>query len=319
MSWLRFVAGRLLVAVLTLLVLSALVFWATEELPGDAAGVLAGPDATAAERARIGERLGLDGPAHERYVGWTARALDGDLGVSMISGRPVADILADRLGNTVAIVTVSILLIAVLSIGAGLVAGMRSGRRTDRLVSGTTVTLIAVPDFLLATFLSSVFAGFLGVLPGVSLVPLGDTPWQHPELLILPVASLTLGGLGASMRLIRGSVIAAAGSPYTEQARLNGARGAGLGIRHVLPNAVGPGIQSLALMMAGLLGGGIVVETLFNFPGVGYELTKAVAARDVPLVQGLSLGLGALTLLTLLLGDLAAHALDPKLRGGTAG
>ncbi|AOS63707.1 ABC transporter permease [Actinoalloteichus hymeniacidonis] len=315
----RFIAGRLAIAVITLGVLSVVVFWATEILPGDAVGVLSGSDATEAEREAVRDALGLDRPALDRYLEWVGAALRGDLGDSMVTGRPVSEILLPRLANTLTLVTVAIVLIAVVSVTVGLLSGMRVGGRLDRALTTATMSLIATPDFLLATLLLTVFATVLGLFPAVSLLPLGDFAWQHPELLVLPTAALVLGGLGGTTRLVRSSVIGVMRAPYIENAQLNGARGLRLAVAHVLPNALGPGVQALAIMAAGLLGGGIVVETLFNYPGIGFELTQAVGTRDVPVVAGLSLALSSCTLLILLLGDLGARVLArPSASGGTS-
>ncbi|APU15355.1 MULTISPECIES: ABC transporter permease [Actinoalloteichus] len=313
-----FIGSRLCIAVVTLGILSVVVFWATEVLPGDAVGVLSGSDATEAERAAVREALGLDRPAPERYLDWVGGALRGDLGVSMVSGRPVDEILVPRLLNTLVLVVIAIVVIAAVSVTIGLLSGMRAGGPLDRVLSSATMGLIATPDFLLATLLLTVFATMLGLFPAVSLVPLGDSAWQHAELLVLPTAALVLGGLGGTTRLVRSSVISVVRSPYIENARLNGARGLHLALAHVLPNALGPGVQALAIMAAGLLGGGIVVETLFNYPGIGFELTQAVGTRDVPVVAGLSLALSTCTLMILLLGDLAARLLGGRAsRGAT--
>ncbi|KAB1915623.1 ABC transporter permease [Micromonospora sp. AMSO31t] len=314
MSWLRFVAGRLAVGALTLVTLSLSVFWATEGLPGDVVGVLSGTDATAAERVRLRESLGLDRPAAQRYLDWVSGAARGDLGESLVTGRSVGDVLAERVTNSLGLVAIAITVIAVIAVTVGTLSGMRAGTRLDRFVSTGVGGLIALPDFLVAALLLTVFASVLRLVPGVSLVPVGDTPWQHPQVLVLPVVSLVIGGLGAATRLLRASIIPVAAGPYVEQARLNGARGIGLALRHVLPNAAGPAVQALAVMTAGLVGGSIVVETLFTFPGVGHELSQAVASRDVTMVQGLALALGAVTLVVLLAGDLAARALDPTTR-----
>lgn len=314
MGWTRFALGRAALAALTLVVLSALVFWATEVLPGDAVGVLSGSQATDVEREQVRQRLGLDQPAAARYASWATAAARGDLGASLVSGRPVSEVLSTRLPNTLAVVAVAIAVIAVVGVSVGLAAGMQAGAPVDRLLSAGAVVLIAIPDFLLATALLVVIVEVLGLVPGLSLLAPGERAWQHPQVMLLPVASLVLGGLGVTTRLVRAGAAAVAATAPVEQARLNGERGVWLALRHVLPNSTGPAVQTLAITAAGLLGGGIVVETLFSFPGIGYELTRAVAFRDVPVVQGLSLALGGCALLVLLAGDLLARALDPRSR-----
>lgn len=310
----RFGLARGVTMVSTLLLLSAVLFFATEALPGDAAGALVGPDATEDQRTEARERLGLDEPAVTRYVGWLGDALTGDLGRSTAAGRPVAEVLASRFGNSVVLVGLAVALIAVLATVLGLAAGLRAGRPVDRLLSAVTVTLVALPEFLLATGLVVVLAHLGGLFPAVSMFPPGDSPWWHPEMLVLPVTALVLGGLGVATRLVRAAVVAVAESPAVEQARLDGESGARLAWSYVLPAAAAPGIQGLAVMAAGLLGGSLVVETLFNYPGVGSELARAVTYRDVAMVQGLGLSLAGAALLILFVGDLMAGLLNVRSR-----
>lgn len=302
----RSICGRILVAVVTLAALTAVVFWCTEVLPGDAVGVVSGQDATPTEREAVRVALDLDRPPLERYVDWIAHALRGDLGVSLVSGREVGEIVSARYGASMAVLVPAVLGISVLAGVLGTAAGLRQGRRLDRFLTGATVVLVGTPDFLLATMLLVVVTAFLPALPVIAQVPPGSSLWLHPELVALPALALALGGFGSTMRLLRASVAQAAQSPFAEFARLNGVRGPRY-VRTVVANAVGPAIHALSVMTAGLLGGGIVVESLFNVPGVGYELSRAVAMRDVPLVQALSLALGASSLAILLIGDIASR------------
>ncbi|QSB16658.1 ABC transporter permease [Natronosporangium hydrolyticum] len=302
------IGARVAVAAATLAILSAIVFWATEVLPGDAVGVVSGPDATEAEREAVRVALGLDRPAAQRYGDWVAGVFRGDLGTSLVTGRDVAEIVTTRFGASLAVVLPAAALMLLLAGGLGTAAGIRAGGRLDRALTGTTLGLIGTPDFLIATALLVVFTLWWPVLPAVAIVPIGQSLWQHPELVALPALALALGGFGATMRLLRASVAQTVATPFAEFARLNGVRGHRY-VWTVVSNALGPAIQTFTLMTAGLLGGAIVVETLFNVPGLGYELTRSVGSRDVPLVQGLSLVLGAATLTILLTGDIAARLL----------
>lgn len=310
----RFGLARGLTFVSTMLLLSAVLFFSTEALPGDAAGALVGAEATESERTEARERLGLDEPAVTRYVTWLGDALTGDLGRSSAAGRPVTEVLASRFGNSVVLVGLAVAAIAALATAFGLVAGLRAGRLGDRLLSSMTVTLIALPEFLLATGLVVVLAHRGGLFPAVSMFPPGDSPWRHPDMLVLPVTSLVLGGLGVATRLVRAAVVSAAESPAVEQARLDGESGVRLAWSYVLPAAAAPGLQGLTVMAAGLLGGSLVVETLFNYPGVGSELARAVTYRDVAMVQGLGLTLAGAALLILFVGDLLAGLLNVRSR-----
>lgn len=300
---------RLTTSVATLTVLSVAVFWATEVLPGDAVGVVSGPDATDAEREAVRLALSLDRPPWERYGGWLTGMLHGDLGTSLVSGRDVTGIVFARLGASLAVLLPAAAGILLLAGVLGTIAGMRAGGKTDRALSALTLGLIGTPDFLIATAVLMVFAVWLPILPAVAIVPAGQTLWQHPELIALPALALTLGGFGSTMRLLRTSVAHITTTPFAEFARLNGVHGPAY-LRTILVNAAPPAVHAFTIMTAGLVGGGIVVETLFNVPGLGYELTRAVGNRDVPLVQGLSLVLGTVVLTILLLGDIATRMLQ---------
>ncbi len=188
---------------------------------------------------------------------------------------------------------------------------MRGGG-ADRVVSTATQILAAVPEFVVAALLVAVLAVWLEVLPRVSVIPLGGTPLDVPHALVLPVLTLSTVGLAVATRLLRASVADVAGTPYCEAARLNGVRGVRLAVRHILPNAAGPAVQALTLTTGALVGSAVVVENVFDYPGIGRELQLAVAARDVPMVQGIATALVAVMLAVLLLGDLCARLLGTR-------
>lgn len=307
----RRVAG----AVLALATLAVLIFLATEVLPGDATDRLVGPDGGPAEQAAMRAALGLDRPLVVRFAEWIGGALSGDLGVSLAGGRPVADVLWDRLPNSLVLTMLALVISTPLAITAGLWAGSRAGGSADRVVSTAAMVLTGLPEFLTVVVITGVFAGWLGLLPQVSLPPIGGRPWDSPEIMVLPMVGLLLLGWAVTTRLVRSVVADVANTPYIEAARLAGVGGVRLAVRHMLPNSLGPAVQVVAVMFGGLIGGAVVVETIFSYPGVGHELQQAVGNRDVPMVQGLALALCAISLLVLLLGDLVAAALDPRRRG----
>lgn len=311
MSTLGYVLRRLLLAALTLVVLSVAVFTATEVLPGDAVGVVAGQHATPEQLVRIRSQLGLDRPAVQRYFEWAGAVLQGDLGRSLIGGRPVADILAESLPNSLLLAGAVYLLLVPLALLLGVTAGLRPGSARDKVISGATLLGVGMPEFLTAGLLLFLFTQVLDLVPGVAVVPFGGTALDAPETLILPALTLLVLGLAAATRLLRAAVADVLAAPYLETARLNGFRGARLVLRHILPNTVPPTIQVLATGVGGLLGGAVVVETVFNYPGLGSALTTAVTLRDVPTLQGVALVLCAATLLALILGDLCTRLLTP--------
>ncbi|KZC95304.1 ABC transporter permease [Clavibacter tessellarius] len=305
----RWIAGRFGAAIVTLVALSVVVFGSASALPGDASGALAGSGATPSERDALRTDLGLDRPVAERYLSWVLAALHGDLGRSLVSGREITPLVAERLTDTLTVTAIAVAVIAATATGVGLASGMREGSAADRTLTALTVLTMSTPDFLTATALLALLTSLIPVLPAVALLPLGDSAWQHPEVLVLPVATLALGGAGPAARMMRAAVVDVMRAPFIEHARLNGARGVRLALVHVLPNAAAPALQSLTLVAAGLLGGGIVVETLFGLPGIGLELTRAVSARDVPTVEAVALTLGATALAIVLAGDVGAALL----------
>lgn len=311
MSLAVFAGRRLASAAVLLAVLSALVFAATAVLPGDAVSAVAGVDASEAQRAEVRAGLGLDRPAAERYADWAAGAVRGDLGRGFVGDRPVTEVLATRLPNSLLLAGLTLAVTAPLAVALGLWTGMRGGA-ADRLVSTTAQVLAAVPEFVMAALLVAVLAVWLELLPRVSVVPLGGTPLDVPHALVLPVLTLSAVGLAVATRLLRVSVADAVATPYAEAARLNGVRGVRLAVRHVLPNAAGPAVQALTLTTGALVGSAVVVENVFDYPGIGRELQLAVAARDIPMVQGIATALAAVMLLVLLAGDICARLLNAR-------
>ncbi|WP_164416706.1 ABC transporter permease [Streptomyces salinarius] len=311
MSLAVFAGRRLASAAVLLAVLSALVFAATAVLPGDAVSAVAGVDASEAQRAEVRAGLGLDRPAAERYAGWAAGAVRGDLGRGFVGDRPVTEVLATRLPNSLLLAGLTLAVTAPLAVALGLWTGMRGGA-ADRLVSTTAQVLAAVPEFVMAALLVAVLAVWLELLPRVSVVPLGGTPLDVPHALVLPVLTLSAVGLAVATRLLRVCVADAVATPYAEAARLNGVRGVRLAVRHVLPNAAGPAVQALTLTTGALVGSAVVVENVFDYPGIGRELQLAVAARDIPMVQGIATALAAVMLLVLLAGDICARLLNAR-------
>ncbi|WP_019434246.1 ABC transporter permease [Streptomyces sp. AA0539] len=309
--WLR----RLVAGAVALVALSLLIFGATELLPGDAVSAVAGPTATEEERAAVRERLGLDRDAATRYLEWAGGALRGDLGTGYLGARPVTEVVGARLPHSLLLAALALAVTVPVAVVAGLAAGMRAGGPVDHAVSTGTLLVAGLPEFVLATLLLWALAAGPGLLPQVSMVPLGGSPLDAPEILVLPMATLAVSGIAVATRLIRARTADIAATPYIEAARLRGVTGPRLALRHVLPNALGPAVQALGMVTGALVGGAVVVETVFGYPGIGRELQEAVAYRDVPLVQGIALVLCAIALAVLLLTDLLARALGPRSDG----
>ncbi|PKW14317.1 ABC transporter permease [Saccharopolyspora spinosa] len=291
------------------LLLSVLVHVGVDLLPGDAATARLGPNATPERVEELRHRLGLDQPVLARYLDWLGGVLRGDLGLS-VTGKPVTEMLSDRVGNSVILTAVTLALLVPLSLGLGVFAATWRGRP----VSVGALLLVSVPEFAVAGALALAFAVTLRWLPAVSLIPLGDSPLSHPEALVLPVLALLGVGLSYAVRTIRSAAVTAFGSPYVEFLRLNG-----ISSRSVLRAAVLPAVLPVALQVwlvtgVGLVGGGVLVEKVFGYPGIGELLVASVQTGDLPVVQALVLALGSAMLVALAVADLAVVLLTPRLR-----
>ncbi|MFD1829309.1 ABC transporter permease [Streptomyces desertarenae] len=307
-SWLL---RRLVLGVAQTAGVVVLVFALTEALPGDAAVALAG-DAPDPERVeRIRRAMGLDQSAAERFADWATGLVRGDLGVSLVSGRPVTEYLAAGLGPTVLLAGVTVVLLVPVAVGLGVLAAGREGGPADRVISIVTLGVYAVPEFALGVLLTVVFALWLGWLPPTA-VGYGSDLLGHPAVLVLPVLVLLARPVCSVSRLVRAGMIDALASPHVAQARRYGVTGRRIRWAHALPGAAAPAAQQLARTADWLLGGVIVVESLFVVPGLGTVLMDAVAARDIPVVQGLAVVFGTVTVVLNLGADLVTHRLAPR-------
>ncbi|MDQ0585439.1 ABC transporter permease [Streptomyces rishiriensis] len=312
MSGLRsFVARRLLLGALQTVAVVLLVFALTEALPGDAAVALAGDQPDPARIAAIREAMHLDRPAHERLADWAAGLLHGDLGTSLASGRPVGQYVSDGFGPTLLLATLTVALLVPIGFGLGVLAARHEGRLVDQLISSVTLVVYAMPEFALGVLLVTVLALRLGWLPPTA-VGYGTDLLGHPSALVLPVLVLLSRPVCSLSRLVRAGMIDALASPYVAQARRYGVSGARIRYAHALPGALAPAAQQLARTVDWLLCGVIVVEALYVIPGLGTVLLNAVAERDVPVVQGLAVLFGVLTVVLNLGADLVAHRLAPR-------
>ncbi|MEV1063925.1 ABC transporter permease [Streptomyces sp. NPDC050263] len=312
MSRLRsFVARRLLLGVAQTVAVVLLVFALTEALPGDAAVALAGDQPDPARIAAIREAMHLDRPAYERFADWATGLSHGDFGTSLTSGRPVGQYISAGFGPTLLLATLTVALLVPIGFGLGVLAARRVGRLTDRLISSVTLAVYAVPEFALGVLLVTVLALRLGWLPPTA-VGYGTDLLGHPAALVLPVLVLLSRPVCSLSRLVRAGMIDALASPYVAQARRYGISGTRIRYGHALPNALAPAAQHLARTIDWLLCGVIVVEALYVIPGLGTVLLNAVAERDVPVVQGLAVVFGVLTVVLNLGADLVAHRLAPR-------
>ena len=314
MSLTILVARRLALGGLVLLVVSAVVFIATEVLPGDVARAILGQGATPELIANVRERLGLDEPAHLRYFTWLGHLLAGRLGTSLANGADIADMIGDRVVNTVLLAGATAALAVPLAVGLGLLCALKPNGAVDRSISTVSLTLISVPDFLVAIVLVTIFAVHLGWLPAIANLRPGQDPAVVARMLALPVAVLLFTVLAHMIRMTRTAVIDILATPAIEMAILKGVGRWRLLVVHALPNALAPIANVVALNLAFLISGIVVIETLFNIAGLGRLMVEAVTTRDVPVVQACAMIFCSVYVVLNLLADVVAIVANPRLR-----
>ncbi|MEV5727928.1 ABC transporter permease [Streptomyces pharetrae] len=285
-----------------LALLLALVFCTVELLPGDAAGATSERGESAADIEQRRRLLGLDRPVLERFWDWMSGLPAGDLGTSA-RGEPVTGLLSTAFPNTLLLGGLALLLTAVLSTAFGCWAALRPGGRVDRAVSGTATAVLALPEFVVAVALVLVLSLWTGWLPAVTLTDLDGNP-DSWTMLVLPALALTLPQTGWNVRIVRAALADEARAPHVETAVLDGLPPHRVLTHHVLPGALPTIAAGLATSTGMLLGGAVVVETIFNYPGIGSVLASAVTDRDSPVIAGVTALAGAVITAVLLLADL---------------
>ena len=311
---LRLLARRLLLGLVVMWVVSILVFASTEVLPGDVAQAVLGQGATPEAVANIRARLGLNDPAHVRYFDWLGGLFTGDLGESLASGRDISQMIGERIGNTLRLAGFTALLAVPLSVALGLVAAVFAGSLLDRGISMGTLCFIAVPEFFVAALLVFVLAVKLRWLPPLSLPREGMSFTDTLRALAIPIATLTLAVMAHMTRMTRSAVLNVMSSGYIEQAILKGNSRVRLIVLHALPNAWAPIVNVIALNLAYLVSGVVIVETIFSYPGLARLMVEGVGYRDIPLVQALGMIFCATYVGLNLLADLFAILANPRLR-----
>jgi peptide/nickel transport system permease protein len=316
---LRFVLRRLAAGIVTLFVVSILIFIGTEVLPGDAASAVLGRTASPEQLAEMRALMGLDSPAHERYLDWLGGLLTGDLGNSAAGyaaggESPIWEEIRPKIVNSFILAAITALLMVPLALFLGILAAMRAGRPLDHAISVSSLAIISLPEFIIGSLLILVFFSWLDVLPPVSLIPPGTSPLAEPEALVLPVLTLLGASLAASIRMVRAGMVETLNAEYVTMARLNGLAERVVVGRYALRNALAPSVQVFAQNIQYLVGGIVVTEYLFNYPGLGKELVDAVAIRDVRAVQVIALLIAAFYILINIVADLLVVLLVPKLR-----
>jgi peptide/nickel transport system permease protein len=306
----------------TLLVATLLIFLATNALPGNAAQVALGRNATPAQVAALATRLDLNQPLPSRYVSWLGHLLQGDLGQSATalaqgaSSAPVSKVLWPAMRNTAVLALATIILLVPSALFLGSLAAVRVSRATDYVISYTALIFASVPEFVVGIFLIAIFFAKLNLFPPVALVPQGTSPLANPNELVLPVLTLLCAVLAFCARQVRAGMLKTLRQDYVRMARLNGIPEVRVIRRYALRNALAPSVQTFAQAFQYLFGGIVVVEALFAYPGVGTLLVNAVEARDLTLVAAVSVVLAAIFIGVNIAADVIAVLLVPKLRTG---
>ncbi|MDQ3716189.1 MAG: ABC transporter permease [Actinomycetota bacterium] len=306
---------RALFGVFTLLVVSFVVFLATQALPGDAARAILGREATPERLAALREQLHLGGSLPSQYFNWLGNILTFNLGTSLASNQPVSTLMGPTLLNSSVLMLCSAVIATPLAITIGTWSALKKGKPVDHAVGVITLVLAALPEFVVGILLVLIFAtGIFHVLPAVFVTTPGQPVWSDPAQLVLPTLTLVLAVSPYIIRIMRATMMEVLDSQYVQQARLKGLPERTVILRHALPNAIGPVAQVIALQLAWLVGGVVVVEYLFRFPGIGFQLIDAVTNRDLPLVQALVLAVALFYVVVNLVADVITLAANPKVR-----
>lgn len=301
-------------AVITLFLVSLVIFTIASLLPGDAAQEVLGQSATAEQVAALRVEMGLDRPAPVRYVSWLGAMLQGDPGHSFVANLPVSEIISERLPNSLILAGMTAAIAVPIALLIGIVAAIRRGRATDRVLNVITLSLVAIPEFLVATVGVLIFSVWLLWLPSIALVSPESTWGEMLRSLALPIFSLAAVVIAQMARMTRAAVADQLDRPYVEMALLKGVPYQRIILFHVLPNAVGPVVNAVALSLSFLMGGAIIVETIFNYPGLASLMVNAVTSRDMPLLQACAMIFCAAYLALMLVADVIAILANPRLR-----
>jgi peptide/nickel transport system permease protein len=311
----KLILQRLAIGVITVFAVSLIIFFGTKILPGDAAQIRLGQEATEANIAAMRERLGLDKSYAEQYLSWLGNFLRGDLGVSLSADTPISELIANRYQNTVYVAVLTAMIGVPISLTLGILAAMFPGTLYDRILTFISVSLVAAPEFFTATLLVLLFVFALGI--GNAVVVGSAEGKGFFELIAhfgLPIATLSFVIASQLIRMSRAAVLNVMSSPYIEMAILKGVPRRRIILRHALLNAIGPIVNVIALNLAYLVTGVIVVEVYFGYPGLATLIVQAVQTRDFVLIQGLGMIFCMTYVVLMLIADIAAFVSNPRLR-----
>ena len=308
----RMIGRRLLLGLLTLFIISVVIFGATELLPGDLARELLGQSATEETLAALREQLGLNDPAPLRYWNWLTDVLQGDLGVSMATQKPISELVGTRLGNTLFLALYAAALSVPLSLLLGVLAALWRNSFFDRASNALALTAISFPEFFVA-YILVLWLAQTGLFPSMVRITGATTTLDLLYMSFIPALTLTLVVTAHMMRMTRAAIINLLASHYIEMARLKGLSPMRVVLLHAVPNALAPIINVVALNLAYLITGVVVVEVVFVYPGLGQLMIDAVTNRDIAVVQAIALIFAAAYVLLNLLADILSTITNPRL------
>ena len=310
----QMVLRRIAIGFATLIVVSVIVFLATSILPGDVAQIILGQSATPETLAALRAELGMDQPGYVRYFSWLGNMFTGDLGVSKAGGASIASLIGGRLGNTMTMAGLVALISIPISIGLGLIAAMHPGTWIDRIVSFGTLSTISVPEFFIATVLVLVLAVELHWLPSTAYLTGEENFFELLRAIAMPLITLVIVVCAQMIRMTRAGILNVMNSPYIEMAILKGVPRKRIILRHAFFNAIGPIVNVIALNLAYLVSGVVIVETIFAYPGLAKLMVDGVQTRDLPLVQACAMIFCGTYVILIILADVASILSNPRLR-----
>ena len=308
------VIKRIFLGLITLFIVSLITFVGVEILPGDACTTYLEREAYGAALEACYERLGLNIPAYERYISWALGVLQGDFGYSLSGEMKINDVLGPRVKNSMVLASASIFIGIPIALLLGIITALWRDKLPDIIISTVTIFSMTIPEFISATLLILIVAIWLEWLPGIVIVPTGASISELLPNIILPVIAISMIMTAHMARMVRSSVIQVMASDYVQMAILKGVPYWKMVFKHVLPNALLPAINVVALTIAWLLGGVVVTEVVFNYPGLGRLVIESISNRDLPVVQALAIILASIYVTINLIADLMTLILNPRLK-----
>jgi len=313
---LAYILRRLLLLIPVLLIVGVVVFGLMHLTPGDPAAVMLGREATLEQKEALRQRLGLNAPIQVQFFNWFGSALRFDFGESLFIGKPVKEALLERAEPTILLAAYGLSLSVLVAIPAGVIAAVRANSPLDRLLMVVSISGVAIPSFFFGIVLILLFAVVLKWLPSGGYVDIRDDPGQHIRYMILPSLALGFSAAGLLARLVRSTMLDVLNEDYVRTAYAKGLRERHVVLLHAFRNALIPVMTVIGISLAAMLGGAVVIETVFNIPGMGRLLVQSVTRRDIPVVQGAVMTVAAVQVIVMLLLDVVYVYVDPRIKYG---